>query len=296
MWHVWDNWQQKRRIAADLARVGFNTREFNAIMQTPAMLQQLRQFYTNGGQVVGSVAGFDGANGSPSCIHFYATRANQPSVFATFDTLAHELGHALNCPEQWLPPSEFTDAHDYAYARELGEAHAWYNQYQLAKARLDAPQLSYPLTIENDHDFGVQEVDVFAEIARMEHDGASQDAILQHLAVRNANMFPCGMGDNNNKTYGQCNRWDWMVAHQIAPLQNFVQQLGRQPYANEQKLLVKRHLLQSPQSEEALQQLAATLHPQLPDAPLQQLWQCAQQCTPDALCGVQCELNIATAV
>ena len=64
------------------------------------------------------------------------------------------------------------------------------------------------------------------------------------LAVLNANMFPCGMGEGNFKTYGQCNRWDWLQATQPpgSPFRRFIARLPRAPHADDQKLLMKFNL------------------------------------------------------
>ncbi|SEN69356.1 hypothetical protein [Brachymonas denitrificans] len=86
--------------------------------------------------------------------------------------------------------------------------------------------------------------DVFGEIAHMKLAGDDDASILEHLATLNANMFPSGMGEGNHKTYGQCNRWDYYLAHgDGAILADFQRQLQRGPTPDEQKRLVKHGLL-----------------------------------------------------
>lgn len=71
-----------------------------------------------------------------------------------------------------------------------------------------SPTRTQWLRIENDHDFGTQQIDIFARIA--EREAAVEAAILDELAMLNANMFPAAWAKGNHKTYGQCNRWDWL--------------------------------------------------------------------------------------
>ena len=107
-----------------------------------------------------------------------------------------------------------------------------------------APETQQLQLIENDADFGTQPVDLFARIAEREAAGRSDAQILDELAALNANMFPCGMGEGNFKTYGQCNRWDWLQATQPpgSPFRRFIAQLPRAPNADDQKLLMKFNL------------------------------------------------------
>jgi hypothetical protein len=209
------------------------------------MAAQLRRFVQAGGRIDHVVADFHGANGQPGLIRFYSPAPGQPGPHASYGTLAHELGHALACPEQWRAPAQFDDAHAYARARELGEAHAWLNQHRLCRAKQGGlPEPAPVLPIENDHDFGTQAVDIFAHIDQRLAAGWTEAQLLDELALLNANMFPCGMGAGNHKTYGQCNRWDWLqatAAHQPA-LAAFVQRLGRPPNAADQKLITKFNL------------------------------------------------------
>lgn len=79
----------------------------------------------------------------PGLIRFYGPATPRALPGATFGTLAHELGHALFCPEQWRPPTDFADAHAYARSRELGEAHAWLNQYHLCQAQVGGQPDTY---------------------------------------------------------------------------------------------------------------------------------------------------------
>ena len=105
-------------------------------------------------------------------------------------------------------------------------------------------ELYFPLAIENEDDFGVRTRDVFGEIAHRKLAGESDAQILEHLATLNANMFPSGMGEGNHKTYGQCNRWDYYLAHgDGAILAGFQRRLQRRPNPDEQKRLVKFGLL-----------------------------------------------------
>ena len=127
----------------------------------------------------------------------------------------------------------------------MGEAHAWLNQYRLCRDKVGgAPEGSQVQWIENDEDFGTHPVDLFARIAEREAAGWSEAQILGELAVLNANMFPSGMGEGNFKTYGQCNRWDWLQATQPpdSPFRRFIAQLPRAPNADDQKLLMKFNL------------------------------------------------------
>ena len=81
-------------------------------------------------------------------------------------------------------------------------------------------------------------------VAEREAAGWTDAQILDELAMLNANMFPCGMGAGNFKTYGQCNRWDWLQATQPpgSPFRRFIAQLPRAPNADDQKLLMKFNL------------------------------------------------------
>jgi hypothetical protein len=229
-------------LLADLYAAGMPDEDWQAVQATPAMRAQLRAFARTGGRVERVEADFTGANGMPGLIRFYGPAQPRALPGATFGTLAHELGHALFCPEQWRPPTDFADAHAYARSRELGEAHAWLNQYRLCQARVGGQaDTTQWLRIENDHDFGMQQIDIFARIAEREAAGWTEAAILDELAMLNANMFPCGMGEGNHKTYGQCNRWDWLhaTAQQHPGFNDFLQRLGRPPNAADQKLITK---------------------------------------------------------
>ena len=286
-------WRLRNRVSADLQRAGFDRKERGAVLQTPAMWQQLRQLYTQGGRIHRVRADFSAANTSchaqgQRVITFYVPPASVPRTHSTYAVLAHELGHALFYPQQWQALQDFRSAQDYAHAREMGEAYAWLNQYRLSLAHA-AAMVSGQLQIENDHDFGVTALDVFAAIQRMEQAGADEAAILRQLAVYNANMFPCGMGAHNDKTYGQCNRWDWYVAMQPERLQQLQRSLGRAPWPNEQKLLMKYNVwhAQHGVTPQQLQTLLQQLQPLPANADLAQLWHGAQQCLPQAWCGVQ---------
>ncbi len=234
-----------RRILRELRDAGFDDAEQRAVRDTPAMWAQLTRFYRAGGRVERVAADFSGATGQPGLIRFFCPPSPQPCTHATYGALAHELGHALQCPEQWGSVASFADAEGYARARERGEAHAWLNQYRLCRdKRGGAPEASEVQLIENDHDFGTQPVDLFARIAQREAEGWPDAHILDELAVLNANMFPCGMGEGNHKTYGQCNRWDWLHAHLPSQpaLRDFLARLGRPHNANDQTLVTKFNL------------------------------------------------------
>ena len=235
----------RRRILRNLCHAGFTQAQCRAVRHTPAMWAQLEQFYRAGGRIERVNADFSGATGSPDAIRFFCPPAPAPCAHSTYGALAHELGHALQCPAQWQPAVHFDSAQAYAHARELGEAHAWLNRYRLSRARQGgAPQAAHVLLIENDSDFGATPVDIFARIARRETAGWAEAQLLDELAMLNANMFPCGMGEGNHKTYGQCNRWDWLQATraQHPAFNDFLQRLPRPPHAGAQKLLMKFNL------------------------------------------------------
>ena len=237
-----------------LEQAGFPPDELQAVRQTPEMWQQLLQFQARGGQLAHVAADFSAANGHPERILFYVPGDPAQRIHSRYSTLAHELGHALFHLEQWQPISQFASAEAYARSRELGEAHAWLNQYELCLVKQGGrSELYFPLRIENPDDFGVQVRDVFMEIARMKLAGERREAILEHLAQLNANMFPSGMGAGNRKTYGQCNRWDYALQQGEQGLpQAFARLAGRAASTDEQKLLTKFSL----QPEELLQRLA----------------------------------------
>ena len=238
-------WFLARRILRDLRHAGFADDEAQAVRQTPAMWAQLTDFHRQGGCIERVEAAFSAATGQPGLIRFFHPPAPAVCTHATFGSLAHELGHALLFPPQWQPAASFADAQAYARSRELGEAHAWFNQYRLCRAKVGgAPESSQVQWIENDEDFGTRPVDLFARIAEREAAGWHEARILDELAVLNANMFPSGMGEGNFKTYGQCNRWDWLQATQPpgSPFRRFIAQLPRAPNADDQKLLMKFNL------------------------------------------------------
>lgn len=277
-------------LLAQLQEVGFSESERAAVAQTPAMRRQLRQFAERGGRIERVDADFSGANGMPGLIRFYCPRPPAPPIHAHYGTLAHELGHALFCPEQWAPPEHFADAQAYARARELGEAHAWLNQYRLHAAKRGGdPEAAPVLSVENDGDFGTQAVDVFARIAECASAGWSESQILDELAMLNANMFPCGMGEGNLKTYGQCNRWDWLRAHEhSAPaFRQFLHALGRVPNVNEQKVVTKFNLFtpHSPAPTDALHALARCFRAE-PQARADVLYALARSLLPGCQPGV----------
>lgn len=233
------------RILADLRAAGFPDPELQAIRNTPPMWVQVLRFYAQGGSVQAIPAAFSAANGHPDAISFYVPDDPAGRTHSRYSSLAHELGHALLYPAQWNDMASFGSAEAYARSREMGEAHAWLNQYTLCLEKVGGrSELYFPLSIENDTDFGVRTRDVFGEIAHMKLAGASDEQILEHLAGLNANMFPSGMGEGNHKTYGQCNRWDYYLAHgDGAVLDDFQRRLQRGPTPDEQKVLVKMGLL-----------------------------------------------------
>lgn len=238
-------WFLARRILHDLRHAGLADAEVQAVRDTPAMWAQLTDFYRQGGRVERVEAAFSAATGQPGLIRFFHPPAPAACTHASFGSLAHELGHALQFPPQWQPAECFADAQAYARSRELGEAHAWLNQYRLCRDKVGgAPEGSQVQWIENDEDFGTHPVDLFARIAEREAAGWGEAQILGELAVLNANMFPSGMGEGNFKTYGQCNRWDWLQATQPpdSPFRRFIAQLPRAPNADDQKLLMKFNL------------------------------------------------------
>ncbi len=287
------------RLAA-LRAAGFADAELQAIHDTPAMAAQLRQFARAGGRIECVAATFSGANGRPGLIRFYRPPAPQPSAHVGYGVLAHELGHALFCPAQWRPPASFADAHAYARARELGEAHAWLNQYRLCRLKQGGlPEAAPVLPIENDADFGTQAVDIFERIAAREAAGWREAQILDELSLLNANMFPCGMGEGNFKTYGQCNRWDWLqaTASRHPVLLDFLRRLGRPPTPNEQKLLTKLNLFTPPGTDgpstagpgaQAMIALAAALGSQHEGGSPRQLLALAQHLLPGSVTGIAC--------
>ena len=239
---------------AELRQAGFDEADLRAIRDTPAMATQLRQFARAGGRIERAAADFAGANGQPGLIRFYCPPQPHACTHSTYGTLAHELGHALFCPQQWQPPTDFADAADYARVRAQGEAHAWLNQYRLCRRKVGGlPEPAPVLPIENAHDFGAQPVDIFARIAEREASGASEAQILEELAVLSAHMFPCGMGDSNFKTYGQCYHWNWLKATESRhPLFTaFLRQLGRPPTPHEQKMLTKLAVFTPPPHPDA---------------------------------------------
>ena len=247
-------WFPDRRIQRDLRHAGFADSEVRAVRESPPMWAQLTAFYRADGRIERVEAAFSGATGQPGLIRFFSPPAPAVCTHASYGALAHELGHALQFPPQWQPPGAFDSAPAYARARELGEAHAWLNQYRLVRAKQGgAPETQQLQLIENDADFATQPVDLFARIAEREAAGWSDAEILDELAVLNANMFPCGMGEGNFKTYGQCNRWDWWQATQARhpAFRDFLQRLPRAPNANDQKVLMKFNLLSAPASADA---------------------------------------------
>lgn len=294
-------------LQAALRRAGFADAELQAIRATPAMAHQLRQFADAGGRIERVDADFSGANGMPGLIRFYCPPPPQPGTHTSYGALAHELGHALFCPEQWQAAASFADAHGYARARERGEAHAWLNQYRLCQAKVGGlPEPAPVLPIENDHDFGTQSVDIFARIAGREAAGWSEPQILDELALLNANMFPCGMGEGNFKTYGQCNRWDWLQATQARhpAFADFLQRLGRAPTPHEQKLLTKFNVftpfsnhdrLPAPWNGQAVLDLSTALRGDHAGGSLAQLLALARQALPDCTPGVACRPQEAIA-
>lgn len=244
---------------AALRDAGFAEAELDAVQGTPAMADQLRRFAEGGGRIERVDAAFSGANGMPGLIRFYVPPVPQAHPHASYGSLAHELGHALFCPEQWQPPESFASAHAYARSRELGEAHAWLNQWRLTRSKLGGlPEPAPVLPIENDHDFGTQPVDIFTRIDERLAAGWSEAQVLDELALLNANMFPCGMGEGNFKTYGQCNRWDWLqaTAGRHPAFTAFLQRLGRAPHADDQKLLTKFNVFTGPPDGLGLAQAA----------------------------------------
>ncbi len=281
------------RILRDLKHAGFTEAERQAVRDTPAMWAQLTQFYAQGGGVERVDAAFSGATGAPQRIRFFCPPPPAACAHSTYDALAHELGHALQCPAQWQPAAHFDSAQAYAHARELGEAHAWLNQYRLSQARQGgAPPAAQVLLIENDSDFGTTPVDIFARIAQREAAGWAEAQILDELAMLNANMYPCGMGEGNLKTYGQCNRWDWLQAtraHHPA-FNDFLARLPRPPHAGDQKLLMKFNLFTgapgAAASPEALQALADGLAAVQRKDDLAALYALACRTLPQAVPGV----------
>lgn len=239
-------WFITHRILRDLRHAGFAEGELRAVRDTPAMWAQLTRFVRQGGRIERVDAAFSAATGQPGLIRFFCPPAPAVCTHASYGALAHELGHALQCPQQWRALASFADAESYARAREMGEAHAWLNQYRLCRDKVGGqPEAAQVQLIENEHDFGTQAVDLFARMAAREAAGWPEARILDELAMLNAHMFPSGMGDGNFKTYGQCNRWDWLQACRPdhPRLREFVQQLARAPGANEQKVLMKFKLL-----------------------------------------------------
>ena len=285
-----------RRILRDLRHAGFAEDEARAVRDTPAMWAQITSFYQGGGRIERVAAGFSAATGQPGLIRFFCPPAPQACAHASFGALAHELGHALLYPAQWLPATRFASAEGYARSRELGEAHAWLNQYRLCRDKQGgAPERGQVQWIENDDDFGARPVDLFARIARREAAGWREAQIVDELAVLNANMFPSGMGEGNFKTYGQCNRWDWLQATQGAdsPFGRFIARLPRPPHADDQKLLMKFNLFTTPADEgvaaagdDALGPLAAALGSLRTRGDLPALFALARQALPHARPGV----------
>ena len=293
-------------VLRDLRAAGFDMPELLAVRRTPAMWRQLERFYRQGGRIERVDANFSGANSSPGCIRFYGPPAPAVSAYADFGTLAHELGHALFCPEQWREIGSFASAQEYARSRELGEAYAWLNQYRLCRRKLGGkPERRSLLEIENDHDFGRQTIDIFMHIAACEAAGWNDTDILDELATLNANMFPCGMGVTNRKTYGQCNRWDYLLAtrERHAAFDGFLRGLSQAPSADVQKVLMKFNLFTQADAprRSALDWFSARLvvTEALPaakagsDDGLQQLYGLASQAFPTALPGVeQCSVPL----
>lgn len=287
----------RHQIVRDLEQARFPEAEMDAVQRTAPMWAQLTRFYGQGGRVVGVPADFAGANGSPDQIRFYCPADPAQCVHSTYGALAHELGHALSCPEQWLDIARFPSAEAYADSREMGEAHAWLNQYRLCQAKVGGrPEGSCVLDIENDHDFGTRTVDMYAHIAARELAGWSEAQILEELATFNANMFPCGMGEGNYKTYGQCNRWDWLVARQDCQpaFTAFLQAMGRPATPNDQKVLMKFNLFTgsgTPPADAALpaglQALAHALQQPPQQDGLDTLYALARCQMPDAVTGVE---------
>ena len=274
-----------------LRQAGFPDTELQALRDTRAMARQLREFAQAGGRIGRVDADFAGANGQPGLIRFYCPPAPQARTHSGYGVLAHELGHALLLPEQWLPPTHFTDVHGYARARELGEAHAWLNQYRLCTQKVGGlPEVAPVLPIENPYDLGSQPVDLFSRIAERQAAGWSEARILDELAMLSAHMFPCGMGAGNFKTYGQCHHWDWLKATESRhpTFMDFLQRLGRAPTPHEQKLLTKRHVFvpaqggsttPAPWDRQAVIDLATALR-EAPGGDLAQLWALAQDLSP----------------
>lgn len=278
-----------RRTLTALRAAGFGAQALAAVRRTPAMWAQLTRFVREGGRIERVAADFCAATGQPGLIRFFAPPPPAPSTHATFAALAHELGHALQCPEQWRPPTAFASAQAYARSRELGEAHAWLNQYRLCRARAGAGEPDgQRLRIENDHDFGTHTVDLFVHIEQRLAQGWGEPQLLAELAVLNANMFPSGMGEGNFKTYGQCNRWDWLCATSHAPLQRLVARLPRAPDANDQKLLTKFNVFTgaAPPSDAELAALASAMAALAPGSGLVQLHALARAALPAAPTGV----------
>ncbi len=294
--------QLARRIWRDLRTAGFDDAERRAVRDTHAMWEQVTRFYRAGGRIERVAAEFSGATGQPGLIRFFCPPSPQRCAHANFGALAHELGHALQCPEQWRPVTAFSDAESYAHAREMGEAQAWLNQYRLCRVKQGgAVEDSHVQMIENDQDFGTMPVDLFARIAQREAEGWPEARIRGELAVLNANMFPCGMGEGNHKTYGQCNRWDWLNAHRdrLPALDAFLTRLGRAPTAADQKVLTKFNLLTDqtlmgePPDEAALMVVAGALSPLGRECALPALFDVACRALPDAAPGVSRAYSLA---
>ena len=224
-----------------LREIGFSDNEINLIFNTELLNRQLMQFYKQGGSIKKledeNKVVLNGANSIPSLIKIGLV-ANK------FATLGHELGHALNYPDQWKHITYFPSAKAYSSSRSIGEGYALLNEYMWIKLTNQKYRMVYD--VENHDNYDTKRVDFIDLISSQDWLGSNinptdeqRDRIAKKLADYNDRMFPSGMPGDNRQTYGQFSRYQWLVKNNQKILTDFEEVMGRKPTSWEFKSLTK---------------------------------------------------------
>lgn len=189
---------------AQLKAIGLDDASLWRIRHNPEVIRQVNEFFNEPRKDNGVVFAVDdkriGAAFSPdeNTIYFSADRS-----YLTYDTLVHELGHALG-KRQPLSPDKYPTPDEYAKAVSIGEAEAVLNEYRIFKMDMQNPDIINAQEAFRSNLPLLEYLDRHLLKGRdMEQlSPQEQETVYNRIAAENAKMVPSSFGGyKNSLTY-----------------------------------------------------------------------------------------------
>lgn len=187
---------------AQLKAIGLDDASLWRIQHNPEVIRQVNQFFNEPHKKEAFAVEHDrhGAAFDPNknTIYFPADRN-----YLTYDTLVHELGHALG-KRQPLSPNNYPTPDEYAKAVSIGEAEAVLNEYRIFKMDMQNPDIINAQEAFRSNLPLLEYLDRHLLKGRdMEQlSPQEQETVYNRIAAENAKMVPSSFGGyKNSLTY-----------------------------------------------------------------------------------------------